>query len=183
RIQQTADATLATFSDDVHRVAQGKLGEFGESANAKAADIRAQVDTAARETAEEFGHSLNRRLEDQIATARQSLEKLFQQVFAQWQAQRDARSQEWQQALTRLAGESVEQYKQRLENTSNTWILAAAANFNQQGQTLLESFSRNADERLRQACAGVFSGLADAMRDRLMGLSTELTRKPEDEKK
>ncbi|MHB8754889.1 MAG: hypothetical protein ACYC92_08030, partial [Candidatus Acidiferrales bacterium] len=69
---------------------------------------------------------------------------------------------------------SIEQYKERLENTSNSWLLASATTLGQHSKSVLQTLSEAAEERLRDTCADVFAGLGDTLRSRLLGLSSEV---------
>ena len=81
---------------------------------------------------------------------------------------------------------SIEQYKERLENTSNSWLLASATTLGQHSKAVLETLSGAAEERLRDTCSDVFAGLGETLRQRLLGLSSEVgtgKKPPEKEKK
>ena len=73
--------------------------------------------------------------------------------------------------LRKSTDESIEQYKTRLENASNSWLLASATTLGQNSQAILDTLAKAAEKRLRETCAEVLAGIGDTIKDRLMGIS------------
>jgi vacuolar-type H+-ATPase subunit E/Vma4 len=62
---------------------------------------------------------------------------------------------------------AAEQYTNRLENVSNQWMLATVASLDHQSRDLISGIAANAEEKLRDACAQVFAGVGESLRERL----------------
>jgi vacuolar-type H+-ATPase subunit E/Vma4 len=101
-------------------------------------------------------------------------------VVENWQAQQEAEKKEWMEQLRKSTDESIEQYKARLENASNSWLLASATTLGQHSQTVLDTIAKAAEKRLRDTCSEVLSGMGDTLKNRLLGLSADF-RPDEDE--
>ena len=87
---------------------------------------------------------------------------------------RQKQQQEWMENLKKSTEESIEQYKSRLENASNSWLLASATTLGQHSQTVLDTLAKAAEKRMRESIAGVLAGMGDTLKDRLLGLSSDL---------
>jgi len=98
-----------------------------------------------------------------------------------WEANRESQQQEWMEQLKKSTNESIEQYKGRLENASNSWLLASATTLGQHSQTVLETIAKAAEKRLRETCSDVLAGMGDTLKDRLLGLSTDFSAEDEDD--
>jgi len=75
--------------------------------------------------------------------------------------------------LSQSTDESIEQYKARLENASNSWLLASATTLGQHSQTVLDTIAKAAEKRLRETCTEVLSGMGDTLKQRLLGISAD----------
>jgi hypothetical protein len=76
--------------------------------------------------------------------------------------------------LKQSTEESIEQYKARLENASNSWLLASATTLGQHSQSVLDTIAKAAEKRLRDTCSQVLAGMGDTLKERLLGISTDL---------
>ena len=90
------------------------------------------------------------------------------------EANRKKQHQEWMAQLKKSTEESIEQYKARLENASNSWLLASATTLGQHSQTVLDTLAKAAEKRMRESVAGVLAGMGDTLKDRLMGISSSI---------
>jgi hypothetical protein len=83
--------------------------------------------------------------------------------------------------LKKSTNESIEQYKTRLENASNSWLLASATTLGQHSQTVLDTLAKAAERRMRESIAGVLAGMGDTLKDRLMGISENISAEDSDD--
>src|SRR5208282_4428983 len=88
-----------------------------------------------------------------------------------WQSQRDQQQRAWMEHVQQATDESIDHFKSRLENASNSWLLASATTLGQHSQAVIETLAQLAEKRLRETSAEVLAGLGDTIRQRLMGLS------------
>jgi hypothetical protein len=174
RMGQAAETTAASFSDELHRMALADLDQFRRSSS-----------QAGEAAIHEFQRALIERIDEGVQGARERLESQLVPLLDGWRSEGDAQKQEWLEELSRVTNGAVEHYKLRLENASNSWLLASAATLAQHSQGVLESLAAAAEIRLRESCSQVFAGLGETLRQRLLGLSSELSpgTNPPDQKK
>ncbi|MGA9939741.1 MAG: hypothetical protein WBP92_15960, partial [Candidatus Acidiferrales bacterium] len=99
-----------------------------------------------------------------------------------FEAKRQAEQAEWMAQVKKSADESIENYKARLENTSNSWLLASATTLGQSSQAVMDTLSRSAEKRLREVCGEVLAGMGDTLKERLLGISSGFSAEEEDQK-
>lgn len=182
---QTQQAQAASFSDEAHRIAKEKLGNFAEESSGVRDHMASQLDAHAAKVrsrwAEHAGQSFTE-FQDQIANhLTQSLsqsQKEFQAsllpILDSWRQDRENQHKEWLEQMAASTGEGVEQYRQKLDNVSNTWMFASVTTLNQHSHNVIEALQRTAEQRLRSTCSQVLNGLADAMRKQLLGISADI---------
>src|SRR5208282_3021580 len=98
-----------------------------------------------------------------------------------WESNRLAQQREWMEQLQKSTDESIEQYKTRLENASNSWLLASATTLGQHSQAVLDTIAKAAEKRLRETCKDVLSGMGDTLKERLIGISGDFDSDEEDD--
>lgn len=185
QVVETTEAGAAKFSDEIHHLAEDKVerlkatsGSAVEEARARLAmqveNVCAELDTRAALTTSEFQTRVAERLRQSVNDAKQEFQTQLVPVLDTWREETRAQQEKWLQSLTRKENESVEQFKQRLENVSNSWMVAAVTTLSQHSQGVLDSLAKAVEQRLRDTCADVFAGVGESMRQRLLGLSTDL---------
>ena len=70
-----------------------------------------------------------------------------------------------------MGTQAMEEYKQRLENASNTWLLTTVSKLNQQSEELIDQLAATTEEKLRSICGTVFAEMGESLRQRLAGLT------------
>jgi hypothetical protein len=143
-----------------------------------AAETRQQLDTAraelARQTSVEqetflrrFQSSMSGALDAGVAEAQKKVSEGFAPVLDSWKAMTTAHQQEMQNLYGRMGEHAAEQYKSRLENVSNQWMLATVTSLDHQSREMISGVAATAEEKLREACARVFDGVGESLRERL----------------
>ncbi len=179
----TAQTTAASAIDELGRIAQDSLMQFEQIANTSAEQAREGVSRKSQEAMDEFNHMLERRLEESAAEVKKSLQEQLRPLVEEFHTKRDAEQDAWIERMKVTVEKSIDQYKERLENASNSWLLASATTLGQHSKGVLDTLSHAAEERLRNTCADVFANLGDTLRDRLLGISSDVsTEKPSDKK-
>jgi len=69
-------------------------------------------------------------------------------------------------AISRMHDESAEQYRGRLENISNSWMVATVTTLDHQSREVVTKIAAAAEEKLREASAEVFARFGDTLRER-----------------
>jgi hypothetical protein len=99
-----------------------------------------------------------------------------------WEEKREAEQKAWMEALKKSTDESIEGYKGRLENASNSWLLASATTLGQSSQAVIDTLAKTAEKRIRETCAEVLAGMGDTLKDRLIGISSHFNDDEEEDK-
>jgi hypothetical protein len=190
-LTQTAETTVATFSDDIHRAAQREFERLSGSAaslseqtvaqlEAHAVQLRTKTDAEARRFFVEFHKGMTQEIQQGVAQARQELEAQVAPVKEAWNAEREAQERQLQETLTGLGEGAMEDYKKRLENASNSWLVATVTALTQQSQDVIAALAGSTERRLRETCSQVFADFGEALRKGLLELSNL---SPQQEKK
>jgi hypothetical protein len=187
RLKEAAETSAATFADETHRVASNTLSEFDQAAKETAERARGDLRASSNNSLGEFREELIKNVAQGVSHARVSLEAQLKPLMEQWHAQREQQERAWLSQLNRASDDAIEQYKTRLENASNSWLLASATTLGQHSQAVIEALAQAAEKRLRETFSDVLANMGDSLRQRLMGISTDFgpsdTTKPEDETK
>ena len=184
QLEETAKTVAASTTDELHRITSESLARFEEAAKVSAEQTQAGMKEGADKALGEFDTHLEERMVQGATLARKHLEEQLKPLVEAFYARREAEQAAWLEQMKGSVEKSIEQYKERLENTSNSWLLASATTLGQHSKSVLQTLSEAAEERLRDTCADVFAGLGDTLRSRLLGLSSEVgTGKKPPEKK
>jgi hypothetical protein len=180
KLNETAHTATAGFTDQVHRVSGDSLQRFERASREALEKARADLEYNRENSLTAFQEKLDSRLQEGIEMAREQLQAQLLPLMQAWESNREAQQREWMIQLKKSADESIEQYKSRLENASNSWLLASATTLGQHSQTVLDTIAKAAEKRLRDTCAGVLAGMGDTLKQRLMGISTDFGTEDED---
>lgn len=184
QLEVTAKTVAASATDELRRITSESLVQFEEAAKASAEQTQAGMKKGADKALGEFDAHLEERMVQGATLARRHLEEQLKPLVEAFYARREAEQAAWLEQMQGSVEKSIEQYKERLENTSNSWLLASATTLGQHSKAVLETLSGAAEERLRDTCSDVFAGLGETLRQRLLGLSSEVgTGKKPPEKK
>lgn len=118
---------------------------------------------------------LERRLEEGAAEVKKALQEQLRPLVEEFHTRRGVEQNAWIERMKGTVEQSIEQYKERLENASNSWLLASATTLGQHSKGVLDTLSHAAEERLKNTCADVFANLGDTLRDRLLGISSDVS--------
>ena len=78
-------------------------------------------------------------------------------------------------AIRKIHDESAEQYRGRLENISNSWMVATVTTLDYQSRKIITKIAATAEEKLREASAELFARFGDTLRERLQEIAASLT--------
>ena len=173
KLNETADIATAGFADRVHKVTGDSLRRFEQVSRDALEKAHSDMEYNREGSLAKFQEKLDERLQEGIEQAREQLQSQLLPMMQAWDAQREAQQREWMERLAKSSNESIEQYKTRLENASNSWLLASATTLGQHSQTVLETIAKAAEKRLRETCSEVLAGMGDTLKERLMGMSTD----------
>ncbi len=185
QLRQAAETTAAALSDELHRTStqahekfQDAIRQSGEQASAhfetRAEGLRAHMDAHLENYLGEFEQHLNQRVGQGLEHARQALDKQLMPMIEKWRQEREQQHRAWLARLNQAGAEGIEAYRQRLENASNSWLVASVATLSQHSEDVIKAMAQAAETRLRDTCSQVFSGIGETLRQRLLGISNDL---------
>jgi PilZ domain len=173
KLNETAQIATATFSDQVQRVTAESLRRFEHSSRSALEKARSDMEFNREGSLAEFQQKLDERMMEGVEQARTFLQSQLAPLIETWEEKREAEKEEWKLQLKQSTDESIEQYKARLENASNSWLLASATTLGQHSQSVLDTIAKAAEKRLRDTCSQVLAGMGDTLKERLLGISTD----------
>ncbi len=180
---EAAETTSAAFTDEIQRHARQELDGFGAELNQSVEESRAQS-VAVRHalsqqmTAEQEGFlrrfqtNMSSAVEAGVAEAQQQVQGGLEQVLDSWRTMTHAHQEQMRNLYGQLGDQSVEQFRARLENVSNSWMLATVTTLDRQSRDVLAGVAHAAEEKLRETCTQVFANVGDALRERLKEIAS-----------
>jgi hypothetical protein len=179
---EAADTTSAAFTDEIQRNARQELEGFTELTNRSLEESRERLDTARVEFSNKltsqqeeflrrFQAEMNEAVSRGVTDAREKVESGFSSLWDSWKKMNEANMTEVQNALGKLSNEGAEQYRARLENISNSWMVATVATLDHQSRDVISKIASTAEERLREATSEVFAKFGDTLRERLQQIA------------
>jgi hypothetical protein len=173
KLTENAEVAGATFANQVNRVTLESLRRFEETSREALEKARSDMEFNREGSLTEFQSKLDERMLDGVEQARVYLQSQLMPIVENWQAQQEQEKKAWMERLKTATDENIEHYKERLENASNSWLLASATTLGQHSQTVLDTIAKAAEKRLRDTCSEVLSGMGDTLKNRLLGLSAD----------
>lgn len=193
-LEQAGQASAAALSDEAHRIATEKLRLFADESSASRDEMMAALDSHSESVQQrwiefagrsftDFQEKIAARAGEQLSAAQREFQAGLLPIVEAWRAEREAQHREWLEKLNQVSSESVDQYQQRLQNTSNTWMVASVTTLNQHSKTVMETLAAAAETRLRDACSQALTGMAQMLADQMRTISAQLGSPPPAEKK
>jgi DNA repair exonuclease SbcCD ATPase subunit len=181
KLGETADMTRATFTDRIEKATGESLRRFEDSSREALEKARSDMEYNREGSLLEFQKKLDEKLVTGVEQARTHLMSQVGPLMEAWEEKREAEQRAWIEALKKSTDESIEQYKGRLENASNSWLLASATTLGQSSQAVIDALAKTAEKRIRETCAQVLAGMGDTLKDKLIGISTHFNDEEEDD--
>jgi len=179
---EAADTTSAAFTDEIQRNARQELGGFTELVHRRLEESRERFDS----TRVEFDHKLSAQQEEflrrfqtamnesvvrGVVDAQEKVQAGFASLWDSWKKMHESNMAELRGLFSKLSDENADQYRSRLENISNTWMVATVATLDHQSRDVIAKIAANAEERLREATAQVFAQFGETLRHRLQQIA------------
>lgn len=181
KLAENAEIASTDFTNRVNQLTVDSFRRFEEASKAALEKARSDMEFAREGSFTEYEKKLEERITLGIEQARTQLQSQLVPLMEEWDKERESEKRVWMEALKKQTDESIEHYKTRLENASNSWLLASAATLGQNSQAMLDTLARAAEKRIRETCAEVLAGMGDTIKDRLRGISTRFGPEGEDE--
>jgi hypothetical protein len=179
---EAADTTSAAFADEIQRNARKELEGFTdlvrkneEESSRRIDSARAQINQKLTAQQEEFLLSFRAAMSDTVSKGMAEAQEKAQEGFAalreSWQKMSENNLADMRGAIGKIHDESAELYRGRLENISNSWMVATVTTLDHQSREVITKIAATAEEKLREASAEVFARFGDTLRERLQQIA------------
>src|ERR1700738_2315122 len=125
-----------------------------------------------------FQTAMSGTLEAGVAEANEKGRAGFGPLLDAWRSMTEAQQAEIRGLYARVGDQAAENFRGRLENVSNQWMLATVASLDHQSREVVSGIAATAEEKLRDTCTRVFSEIGDSLRERLTQIATNLSTPP-----
>jgi archaellum component FlaC len=184
---EAADTTSAAFTDEIQRNARHELEGFNELTQKSLEESRERLDVARAEYGKQlnsgqedflrrFQASMHGAVEKGLAEAQEKVQSSFNSVLDAWRAMGDAKQSEIRGEVAQISEEAAAQYRGRLENITNSWMVATVATLDHQSRDVIAKIAATAEERLREATGEVFARFGETLRERLQQVAAGFDR-------
>jgi hypothetical protein len=172
-----AGEVISRVSSQAHD-AEAAAGEAAvravEQVEERAARVRDEMEALHTKSAAAFAERLAHEVTESLGRAQIELDRALQPVLERWQAERAELQEKWRASLGELGSKALEEHREHLGNVANSLMVTTVASLSEHSQTILDQLARDAEQRVRQSCAQVFSGLGEVLQQRLASLSGEV---------
>ena len=182
QMAQAGEAASANFTDRTDQLTRDQFELFNAKADsafeqnaarveAHAVQVRSKLESDARMLAGEFQRVLSQQTQQSLAQGKQELASQIDLAKDNLRIEAQSLDSQLRTSLHSLGTQAMDEYKQRLENASNSWLLTTVTKLNQQSEGLIDQLAASTEKRLRAACSSVFAEIGETLRQRLAGLS------------
>jgi hypothetical protein len=186
---EAAETTTAAFIDEIQRHARQDLEAFHSELQKSAVEARLHLDAAHADLTQKvsteqedflrrFQSEMTGAVEAGVANANERVQAGFEPLLKSWKSMTEAHQTEMYDIYTKLGEQAAKQYRERLDNVSNQWMLATVSSLDHQSRDAVSKIAISAEERLRETCTTVFADLGDSLRERLKEISSNLNIPP-----
>jgi hypothetical protein len=176
KLRENAEIVAASLSDRVQQVTKESLRRFEESTRDALEKARSDMEYDREGSLGRFQQQLDEKMTQGVEQAQTYLQSQLVPLIEAWEANRKAQQQVWIEGLKQSTDDAMGQYKSRLENASNSWLLASATTLGQNSQSVIDALAKSAEKRLRDTFAEVLAGMGDVLKERLIGLSGQFNK-------
>ena len=176
---EAADTTTAAFIDDIQRTGRQELAGYNEEIKRNTAqaqsELAQQVSSEQAAFLRRFQESLGGVFQASVAEAQKTVSQGLAPLLEQWKTMTDGHQQEIKRVYDRIGVQAAEQHMTRLQSVSNQWLLATVSSLDHNSREMISGIAAAAEEKLRAACAQVFEGVGDSLRQRLSEIAKDFT--------
>jgi hypothetical protein len=188
---EAADTTSAAFTDEIQRHGREELQGFSdivhdtasasfEQLQAKRVEVVQQTNTEQEEFLQRFRGALSGALETGIHEAREKVQAGFAPLLESWRQATETHQEEMRKNYAQLSDQAAEHYRGRLENVSNSWMVATVTTLDKQARDMMANIAVEAESKMRETCSQVFESLGDTLKERLRQLAENPSNKAKD---
>ena len=181
KMSESTEIAHAALADRVQQVTGDSLRRFEDASRQALEKARSDMEYTRERSFVEFEKKMEARIAQSVEQAQITLQSQLGPLIEAWEARRREQQQEWFEQVQKSSDESIEQYKARLENASNSWLLGSATTLGQHSQAVLDTLAKSAEKRMRDTIAQVLAGMGDTLKSRLLGISTNFSSEEDQE--
>ncbi len=182
QMAQAGEAAAAKFTNRADQLTREQFDLFSTKANsafeqnaarieAHAVQVRSKLESDARTLAGEFQRVLSQQTQQGLAQGKQELSSQIDLAKDNLRIEAQSLDRQMRASLQSFGTQAMDEYKSRLENASNSWLLTTVTRLNQQSEGLIDQLAASTEKRLRSTCSNVFAEIGETLRLRLAGLS------------
>jgi hypothetical protein len=182
QMAEAIEAAATNFTDRTSQLGREQFDQFQSRTNsafeqsaarmeAHTIQVRSKLESDTRAFAAEFQRVLSQHTQQSLDLSAKELASQVSHAKESLRVEADSLDQNLRTSTQSLHTKSMEEYKQRLENASNSWLLTTVTKLDQQSQGLIERLAATTENRLKTVCSSVFTELGETLRLRLAGLS------------
>jgi DNA anti-recombination protein RmuC len=118
----------------------------------------------------EFQRVLSQQTQQGLSQGKQELSSQVEHSLETLRIEAQTLDRQLRDSHQSFSAKALDDYKQRLENASNSWLLTTVTKLNQQSETLIGQLADSTEDRLRSTCNKVIAEMGETLRQRLSGL-------------
>jgi hypothetical protein len=179
---EAADTTSAAFTDEIQRNGRQELEGFMELMQKTVEESRERLDSARAEMSHKltmeqdeflrkFQAGMSDTVDQRLKESQEKVKAEFEALWESWRKMTAEQQAEIRSGLHKMGDEAVTEFLGRLQNISNSWMVATVATLNHQSREVIAQIAATAEERLREASAEVFAKFGDTLRERLQQIA------------
>jgi len=181
QIAQAGEAAAVSFVERAAQLTREQFDQFNAKANsafeqnaahleAHTVQVRSKLESDARMLVGEFQRVLSQQTQQGLTQGKQELASQVEHAQEALRIEAQTLDRQLRDSHQSFGAKAMDEYRQRLQNASNSWLLTTVAKLNQQSETLIGQLANSTEERLRSTCNKVIADMGETLRQRLSGL-------------
>jgi len=186
QMAEAGETATANFVERAAQLGREQFDQFQSRTNeafdqsaarmeAHTVQVRTKLESDARAFAVEFQRVLSQHTQQSLELGARELASQVGAAKESLRVEADSLDQDLKASVQSLNTKSMEDYKQRLENASNSWLLTTVTKLDQQSHGLIDQLAAATEQRLKTICGAVFTEMGESLRQRLAGLTAPLS--------
>src|SRR5712691_1028204 len=181
QMKQAGEAAATNFIERADQLSREQFNLFNTKANsaveqnaarieAHTVQVRTKLEGDARMLVGEFQRVLAQQTQQGLAQGKQELSSQIDLAKDNLRVEAQSLDRQLRSSLQSFGTHAMDEYKQRLENASNSWLLTTVTKLNQQSEALINQLAESTEKKLRSTCSTVIAELGETLRQRMAGL-------------
>ena len=174
-IAAAAEAAASSFGQVLRNISDEESAQFTRTSRAILAERQHEfeqftagamqnLEANAAASVDRFHAQMASQVQASVGEGRSAIASEFAAMVEGFRADRETYKNEWAAGLDQLSADAVAKHQERLQATSDSWVVSSVRRLNEHGQSAVESLIRSADKSLRDSCSKVFEDLAEMLR-------------------